>query len=409
MINSNDCLAMLLAGGQGSRLAPLTSRFAKPVVPFGDRLRMIDFPLSNCMNSNIRNVGVLTQYCSDSVHDHIADGQAWLQSSMTRHSGEITLLPASRISSNGYAGTADAIYRNIDYIDQHNPEHILVLSGDHIYQMDYRPMLEFHKQNNANATIAVKSVPWREASRFGIMNTDKQNRVTEFQEKPANPQSNLASMGIYLFRWEALKQLLIEDAANEHSSHDFGQDILPAMLAAGSKLVAYSYEGYWKDVGTIESLWDAHMELIDGEFELDVNHWPLHTNVRTSTPIPERYNPKDAIITHSIVHPECIVEGEITRSVLCSRATVGVGSDIVESIIMPGARIGRNVTIHKAIIGEGAVIQDGAIIGELGRDEVHVVAPGETVKAYTGYSELEPLTTLISAGRERYHGSVLNY
>jgi len=396
---NNDFIAMLLAGGEGRRLAPLTSRFAKPVVPFGDRFRMIDFPLSNCMNSNIRTVGVLTQYCSESVQSHIGNGEAWLQSGRTRHAGEIASLPADRVTSDGcYTGTADAIYRNIDYIDSHNPEHVLILSGDHIYQMDYRPMLEFHKKNGAAATIAVKKVPWREASRFGIMNTDEQLQIVEFEEKPANPQSNLASMGIYLFRWADLKRSLMEDAINPQSTHDFGKDIIPAVLAAGEKLVAYPYEGYWRDVGTVDSLWEAHMELVEGELVLGSVNWPIRTNKLRMLDKP--YIGADAVISESVTHPECSVEGSIIRSVVCSGVTVGKGSELLESVVMAGAQIGRNVTIHKAIIGEGAVVPDGAVIGSLHSEEVTVIEPGKAWVTFPDHRRvLEPLSKLINTSR----------
>ncbi|ANY67352.1 glucose-1-phosphate adenylyltransferase [Paenibacillus sp. BIHB 4019] len=420
MPNNTDCIAMLLAGGQGSRLAPFTGQMAKPVVSFGDRFRMIDFPLSNCINSGIRTIGVLTQYCSDSVHDHITDGEAWLRSATTKHSGEITMLPASRVSSSGcYTGTADALLRNIAYVDEHHPEHVLVLSGDHIYQMDYRPMLEFHKANQAMATIAVKQVPWREAHRFGIMHTDEQSRIMKFEEKPANPESNLASMGIYLFRWQDLRRFLLEDAANPLSSHDFGKDIIPAILAAEENLNAYPYEGYWRDVGTVESLWEAHMELLDGEMSLSTETWPLRS--KEVQQVRKPYVSPQAVLSNSIAHPGCTIEGRISRSVLGAGVSIGKGSGIAESIIMPGAKIGRNVIIHRAIIGENAVIHDGAIIGERTHGDIAVVAPGEAIVAHfmNGSSKLKALeqleqfeksaTELVVTGEERFSNSVLHY
>ncbi|CAM4240638.1 glucose-1-phosphate adenylyltransferase [Paenibacillus endophyticus] len=405
MKSHNECIAMLLAGGEGRRLAPLTSQAAKPIVPFGDRYRMIDFPLNNCANSNIRTIGVLTQYCADSVHSYVANNKDELQKSQTEC--RVTMLPSSRKRADGYAGTADAIYQNIDYIDEHNPEHVLILSGDHIYEMDYKPMLEFHKNRSSDVTIAVKKVAWREASRFGILKTDDRFRVSSFHEKPAEPNSNLASMGIYLFRWSELKKYLLTDAANPNSSHDFGKDIIPAILAAKANMVAYPYEGYWRDVGTIDSLWEANMDLLDGELRLNKQEPTAQLDAIAS--MEEPYISKSATITDSLLHPACAIEADVTRSVICNGVTVGANSEIYESIIMPGARIGRNVTIHRAIIGEGAIIHDGAFVGQL-NDEISVVGPGEAITASSSslkdYS-LEPLTSLLSEAPGRVHSNML--
>lgn len=416
-MTQHHCIAMLLAGGEGRRLAPLTSAFAKPVVPFGDRYRMIDFPLSNCMNSGIRRVGVLTQYCADTVHNHIDDGEAWLQSSRTKHLGEIALLPAAKVSPDGcYTGTADAIYRNLDYIDHHEPEHVLILSGDHIYQMDYRPMLEAHINSGAAATIAVKRVPWAEASRFGILNTDGDFRVIEFEEKPARPQSNLASMGIYLFRTSDLKEALRKDAENKQSSHDFGKDIIPMLLEGQAGLTAYPYEGYWRDVGTVDSLWEAHMDMLEGTMRLSAPHWPLRTNGGSAAPGENR--PPAASHRECIIHDSCTMEGTALRSVISCGAEIGRGSRIYESVIMPGAQIGRNVQIHKAIIGENAVIEDGAVIGAPQAKKITVVGPGERVAAKRGAAAAsaaganrEPLAALLggTSRRDRYKGKALGY
>lgn len=374
------CMAMLLAGGEGKRLAPLTTTFAKPAVPFGDRYRMIDFPLSNCINSGIRRIGVLTQYCAQTVHRHIGDGGAWLNAIQTKHLGEIAMLSASECSPNGcYTGTADAIYRNLSYIEQHNPQHVLILSGDHIYQMDYRPMLDAHIRSGASATIAVKRVPWHEASRFGILNTNEDYGVVEFEEKPSRPRSNLASMGIYLFRADKLKEALEEDASNPDSTHDFGKDIIPKLLREGASLTAYPYEGYWRDVGTVDSLWEAHMELIDGTLRLSKPHWPLLSGYAQTSAQPQR---RRYVATQDcVVDPHCRMDGSAQRSIIGTGSEIGKGSRIFDSVIMPGARIGRNVRIHKAIIGENAVIEDHAVIGHPHAAEISVVGPGQLVCA----------------------------
>lgn len=374
------CLAMLLAGGEGKRLAPLTASLAKPAVPFGERYRMIDFPLSNCLNSGIRRIGVLTQYCAQTVHRHIGDGGAWLNAIQTKHLGEIAMLPASDHSPNGcYSGTADAIHRNISYIEQHNPRHVLILSGDHIYQMDYRPMLEAHIRSGAAATIAVKRVPWHEASRFGILNTNDDYGVVEFEEKPARPRSNLASMGIYMFRADKLKEVLQQDADDPASSHDFGKDIIPKLLEEGASLSAYPYDGYWRDVGTVDSLWEAHMELVDGTLRLSKPHWPLHSGYAPASARP--YIHRGVAPQNCIVDSHCRMEGTAQRSIIGTGSEIGKGSRIFDSVIMPGARIGRNVRIHKAIIGENAVIEDHAVIGDSQAAEISVVGPGQLVCA----------------------------
>ncbi|MGO4111038.1 sugar phosphate nucleotidyltransferase [Paenibacillus sp. YAF4_2] len=409
-----DCMAMLLAGGEGKRLAPFTSALAKPVVPFGDRYRMIDFPLSNCMNSGIRRIGVLTQYCEDTVQSYIGNGSAWLNAIPTKHLGEIALLPASEASPGGvYAGTADAIFRNISYIDKQNPEHVLILSGDHIYQMDYRPMLETHISSGATATISVKRVPWREASRFGILNTNEDYGVVDFEEKPANPSSNLASMGIYIFRTDKLKEVLMKDAAIQASSHDFGKDIIPLLLQEQEHLTAYPYDGYWRDVGTVDSLWEAQMELIDGTLQLSEPGWPLYSNyVRNSN---HPFNRNGAAQRDCIVHGNCRMEGSAQRSIISTGTDIGKGSLVCESIIMPGARIGRQVRIHKAIIGENAVIEDGAVIGAPQAEQISVVGPGERVtseRKSTSASRDTLAALLAGAGRrdhELYKGKVFGY
>ncbi|GGG09032.1 glucose-1-phosphate adenylyltransferase [Paenibacillus abyssi] len=377
----NECVAMVLAGGEGKRLAPLTSKVAKPAVPFGGSYRIVDFPLSNCKNSGIHSIGVLTQYMSESLETHIQDGKAWTDNEAD--SEKVTLLPSSELGTKGYCGTADAIYQNRDFIDRLNPEHVLILSGDHIYQMDYQAMLDFHKSRGAEATISVNRVPWKEASRFGIMNTDPEMRVIEFVEKPDKPVSNLASMGVYLFRWSFLKAYLEEDAKNSKSSHDFGKDIIPRILQTCSNIYACPFDGYWRDVGTVESLWEAHMDLLDGQISLERPEWPMYTS-DNDTRFASYCSPF-ADISQSLMHHRCAVEGDLNRSVLFSNVQVGRGSEINESIIMPNVKIGRNVKITRAIIGEGTIIEDGAVIG--GGQEITVIGADEIVFSSTSLAD----------------------
>lgn len=377
-MNKKNCIAMLLAGGEGRRLSPLTSKLAKPAVPFGGHYRIIDFPLSNCVNSGIDTIGVLTQYEAESLHEHIGEGKAW---NLPKHEhGGISLLPSYNAGVKEYAGTADAIFKNIEYVDRFKPDQVLILSGDHIYHMDYRKLLDYHLSVNATATISVMPVPWEEAHRFGVMCTDQQNRITEFAEKPKHPTSNLASMGIYLFNWDFLKQHLLNDATDTGSSHDFGKDLIPKMLAGREPLHAYEFQGYWRDVGTVQSLWEAHMDLLaeNADWKLTNNEaWPMFTHGLPGAPSLLARNTQ---ISNSMVHQNCELEGQIEQSVVFGEASIGRYTKIKDSVIMPGAKIGRNVWIEKAIIGEGAVIKDGAMIkGTLG--DIAVVGPGETVTA----------------------------
>ncbi|MCM3126725.1 glucose-1-phosphate adenylyltransferase [Paenibacillus provencensis] len=372
-----DCIAMLLAGGEGKRLAPLTSSIAKPAVHFGGNYRIIDFPLSNCVNSGIDTVGVLTQYEAESLHQHIGEGEPW-KLNQTGGNG-ISLLPSWNIGcEEGYCGTADAIYKNIEFIDQHDPEDVLILSGDHIYQMDYRELLQYHTDKGAQATIAVIEVPWNEAHRFGVMGADEDMRVTEFVEKPAKPESNLASMGIYVFKWSYLKEHLLRDAAIHDSGHDFGKDLIPAMLQSEEPLYVYNFNGYWKDVGTVQSLWDAHMDLLNGVTlnKESEQTWPMFTRKwRTK---PSAHKPRTSSFDSCMVHETCAIEGDADRSVIFYGVEIGKSSSIKDSVIMPNAKIGRNVTIEHAIIGEGAIVRDGAVIkGKV--DEIVVIGPHETV------------------------------
>lgn len=375
-MEKKDCIAMLLAGGEGRRLAPLTSTIAKPAVPFGGHYRIIDFPLSNCLNSGIDTVGVLTQYAAESLHEHIGEGTPW---KVDAQDGEIALLPPGEQGE--YRGTADAITKNIEFIDNYDPEHVLILSGDHIYHMDYSKMLEAHKASGADATLSVMEVPLNEAHRFGIVTADADLRIVDFTEKPAQPMSSLASMGIYVFKWSYLKAYLLEDAMKTESNHDFGKDLLPLMLGDGSQLNAYPFAGYWRDVGTANSLWESHMDLLgdESEFRLNKSDWPMYTNRQASRPALFRRTLALSPID-SMVHEACVNEGSVKHSVLFRDVEVGKGSTIADSVIMPGAVIGRNAKIQYAIIGENAVIHDGAILSGSPND-ILMIGPNETVYA----------------------------
>ncbi|KWX78442.1 glucose-1-phosphate adenylyltransferase [Paenibacillus riograndensis] len=378
-MSKKECIAMLLAGGEGRRLAPLTSTMAKPAVPFGGQYRIIDFPLSNCVNSNIDTVGVLTQYEANSLHNHIGEGEPW---GLHTQSGKgVKLLPSGVEGRDSYTGTADAIYKNIEFIDSHHPEHVLILSADHIYHMNYRKMLDYHLSKNAKATISVMEVPWDEASRFGVMNVNDELKISEFAEKPKVPKSNLASMGIYLFEWKYLKEHLLQDAADSASSHDFGKDVIPTMLDGNEDLFAYRFNGYWRDVGTVGSLWEAHMDLLhEGNgFKLDNSRWPMYSRARRTKPV--AHKPRIQLPSaDSLVNDSCLLEGSLSRSVVFGGVEVGKLSLGKQSVIMPGVRIGRGVLIENAIIGEGAVIKDGAVI-KGSPDNIVVVGPHEIVAA----------------------------
>jgi glucose-1-phosphate adenylyltransferase len=360
-MRSKECVAMLLAGGQGSRLGVLTSNLAKPAVPFGGKYRIIDFPLSNCTNSGIDTVGVLTQYRPLKLNSYIGIGQPW---DLDRLNGGVTILPpyARQQIGEWYSGTANAIYQNIEFVDSYNPEYVLILSGDHIYKMDYSRMLEYHKAKQAGCTIAVIEVPWEEAGRFGILNTDKDNKIYEFQEKPKNPVSNKASMGIYIFNWKLLRYYLVEDQKTPGSSNDFGKNIIPNMLEQGEALYAYSFKGYWKDVGTVQSLWEANMDLLEEPPKLDLYDpkWRIYTR----NPVePPHYIASGASVKRCIVAEGSMIYGDISHSVLFSGVYASKGTRITNSIIMPNVRIGMNTIIEYAIIGEGASIGDNCRIG----------------------------------------------
>ncbi len=354
-----EMIAMLLAGGQGSRLGVLTQKVAKPAVSFGGKYRIIDFPLSNCINSGVDTVGVLTQYQPLRLNAHIGIGIPW---DLDRNVGGVTVLPPYERSkgSDWYTGTANAIYQNLEYMESYNPEYVLILSGDHIYKMDYEVMLEYHKANNADVTIAAMPVPIEEASRFGILITDDNNKITEFEEKPANPRSNLASMGIYIFSWKALKEALIK--LSEEPGCDFGKHVIPYCFEQGKRIFAYEYNGYWKDVGTLGSYWEANMELIDiiPEFNLYEEYWKIYTK---SDRIPPQYISADAKITKCIIGEGSEIYGEVTNSVIGSGVTIEKGAVVKDSIIMQDSVIGEGAVVEKAIVAEDVKVGAGAHLG----------------------------------------------
>ena len=365
-----EMIAMLLAGGQGSRLGVLTSKMAKPAVAFGGKYRIIDFPLSNCINSGIDTVGVLTQYQPLRLNTHIGIGIPW---DLDRNVGGVTVLPPYEKSTNSewYTGTANAIYQNLEYMEQYNPDYVLILSGDHIYKMDYKIMLDYHKANNADITIAAMPVPIEEAKRFGIVVTDDDNRITEFEEKPENPKSNLASMGIYIFSWKVLKNALI--ALKDQNECDFGKHVIPYCFENNKRLFAYEYNGYWKDVGTLNSYWEANMELIDiiPVFNLYEEFWKIYT--RTDA-IPPQYISSDAFIEKSIIGDGSEIYGKVYNSVIGSGVVIEEGAVVRDSIIMQDTVIGKNTSVEKAIIAEEVVIGDNVVIG-VGEEAENVLKP----------------------------------
>lgn len=363
---------MLLAGGQGSRLNSLTKDLAKPAVPFGGKYRIIDFPLSNCTNSGINTVGVLTQYQPLILNSYIGIGSAW---DLDRKDGGVTVLPpyAASTEMKWYTGTASAIYQNLNYLHQYNPEYVLILSGDHIYKMNYELMLDHHIEKGADVTISVIPVPWEEANRFGILNTDEELRVIEFDEKPKEPKSNLASMGIYIFNWKVLEEYLEVDNDNSGSSHDFGKDILPLMLKDQKNLFAYPFKGYWKDVGTVQSLWEANMDLLDSSSELNLldQSWRIYS---VNPNQPPQYISKDATLTDSLVNEGCTIEGTVTRTVVFQGVSIERESVVTESVIMPDAVIGKGCIIEKAIISSGIKVPDGLVIRPKNNGEILLVS-----------------------------------
>lgn len=353
---------MLLAGGQGSRLYVLTENMAKPAVPFGGKFRIIDFPLSNCANAGIDTVGVLTQYRPLELNRYIGSGQPW---DLDRADGGVHILPPyqSAGGASWYKGTANAIFQNIGFVDMYDPEYVLILSGDHIYKMNYAKMLAHHKKAGADCTISVMEVPWEDAPRFGIMNVDENDTITEFEEKPAHPKSNLASMGIYVFTWKKLREYLIEDESDEASSNDFGKNIIPAMLEAGENLYTYTFDGYWKDVGTIESLWEANMDLLEMPMPIDLydKRWRIYAR---NPGMPPHYIADGAKVVNCLITEGCEVKGVINHSVLFAGVTVETGAEITDAVIMPGAVIERGAVVRRAIVAENAHICAGAVVGE---------------------------------------------
>ena len=361
-MRKKQCVAMLLAGGQGSRLGILTKKVAKPAVPYGGKYRIIDFPLSNCTNSGIDVVGVLTQYRPLELNAYIGSGSPW---DLDLSNGGVFVLPPYQTGKTGewYKGTANAIYQNIPFIEQWDPEYVLVLSGDHIYKMDYNAMLRAHIQNGADLTIAVREVPWEEAPRFGILNTDENNQITEFEEKPAHPKSNKASMGVYIFNWSKMRKYLELDEANPASENDFGKNIIPTMLSEGERLFTYTFDGYWKDVGTIESLWEANMDLLEMPMPIDL-YDPRWRIFARNPGMPPHCVAEGAKVVNSLITEGCEVKGVVNHSVLFAGVTVDAGAEILDAVVMPGAVIERGAVVRRAIVGENAHICAGAVVGE---------------------------------------------
>lgn len=361
---------MLLAGGQGSRLGVLTKNIAKPAVPYGGKYRIIDFPLSNCVNSGIYTVGVLTQYQPLELNDYIGNGHAW---DLDRSDGGVHILsPYQQIEgTEWYKGTANAIYQNINFIDRYDPDYVAVLSGDHIYKMDYSKMLAFHKEKDAACTIAMLEVPWEEASRFGLMFVNDDGEITEFEEKPKNPRSNKASMGVYMFTWKKLRQYLLDDEANPDSGNDFGHDVIPAMHSAGERLFAFPFDGYWKDVGTIDSLWEANLDLLNPKVDLDLtdSSWKIYSKSNPATP---HYISSGAKVQNSMITEGCEVYGDVDFSVLFSGVTIEENAVVRDSIIMPNSVIKSGAVIQYAIVAENSVVEENAAVGQRPEDMENV-------------------------------------
>lgn len=382
-MKKTECVAMLLAGGQGSRLGVLTQKIAKPAVPYGGKYRIIDFPLSNCINSGIDTVGVLTQYQPLELNDYIGSGKPW---DLDRAGRGVHVLPPYQKSMGGdwYKGTANAIYQNINFIERYDPEYVLILSGDHIYKMNYAKMIEQHKETDAAATIAVLNVSLEEASRFGIMNAGPDGSIYEFEEKPKHPKSTLASMGIYVFKWSKLKEYLIADEENPDSTNDFGKDIIPAMLSKNEKLMVYRFDDYWKDVGTVESLWDANLDLLNPKINLNLSDpdWKIYSRTES---LPPHYIAEDAVVENSLVTNGCFVAGKLDYSVLFKNVTVEPGARVEYSLIMPGTVIKKGAYVKYAIVAEDSVIEENAVVGEkpeecVGKEwGIAVIAEGVTV------------------------------
>ena len=369
---AKEMIAMLLAGGQGSRLYTLTQKLAKPAVPFGGKYRIIDFPLSNCVNSGIDTVGILTQYQPLVLNEYIGNGQPW---DLDRLYGGVHVLPPYQkaTGSDWYKGTANAIYQNINFIERYDPEYVIILSGDQICKQDYSDFLRFHKEKGAEFSVAVMEVPWEEASRFGLMVTDDNDKITEFQEKPKEPKSNLASMGIYIFNWDILKKYLEEDEADPNSENDFGNNIIPNLLRDNRQMYAYHFSGYWKDVGTIHSLWEANMDLLDTNNELDLNDptWKIYTEDVTTLP---HYIGANAQIKRAFITQGCVIEGEVRNSVLFTGAEVGEGAKIINSVLMPGVKVEAGAVVTRALVADGVKIGKEAVVGSADSEHIELVA-----------------------------------
>lgn len=366
MARKKECIAMLLAGGQGSRLDILTKNIAKPAVPYGGKYRIIDFPLSNCVNSGIDTVGVLTQYQPLELNDYIGNGEPW---DLDRVNGGVHILsPYQKIrGTEWYKNTANAIYQNINFIDRYDPEYVVVLSGDHIYKMDYSKMLAYHKEKEAACTIAMLEVPWEEAPRFGLMMVNEDGAITEFEEKPKHPRSNKASMGVYMFTWEKLRQYLLDDEANEASGNDFGHDLIPAMHEAHERLFAFPFDGYWKDVGTIDSLWEANLDLLNPNVDLDLSDpdWKIYSRNPVAPP---HYVSPDATVQNSLISEGGLIEGSVDFSVLFANVSIEKGAVVRDSILMPGTVVKKGAVVQYAIVAENAVIEENAVVGERPED-----------------------------------------
>ena len=366
MARKKECIAMLLAGGQGSRLGILTKNIAKPAVPYGGKYRIIDFPLSNCVNSGIDTVGVLTQYQPLELNDYIGNGEPW---DLDRVNGGVHILsPYQKIrGTEWYKNTANAIYQNINFIDRYDPEYVVVLSGDHIYKMDYSKMLAYHKEKEAACTIAMLEVPWEEAPRFGLMMVNEDGAITEFEEKPKHPRSNKASMGVYMFTWEKLRQYLLDDEANEASGNDFGHDLIPAMHEAHERLFAFPFDGYWKDVGTIDSLWEANLDLLNPNVDLDLSDpdWKIYSRNQVAPP---HYVSPDATVQNSLISEGGLIEGSVDFSVLFANVSIEKGAVVRDSILMPGTVVKKGAVVQYAIVAENAVIEENAVVGERPED-----------------------------------------
>lgn len=368
----NKVVAMLLAGGQGSRLKTLTKKIAKPAVPFGGKYRIIDFALSNAANSGISDIGILTQYKPLQLNTHIGIGSVW---DFDRNTGGLRILPPFTSEDGGrwYTGTANAIFENIDFIDEIDPEYVLILSGDHIYKMDYNDLLKEHRRKNADVTIAVMEVPWDEAPRFGILNTDKDNKIVEFDEKPEVPKNNMASMGIYMFNWIDLRNYLIKDSEDPNTNHDFGQNILPKMLDDGKEMHAWQFEGYWKDVGTVRSFWESNMDLLDENSTLNLydRKWRIYTRSKN---LPPQYITRGSVVKNSLINEGCIVEGELNNSILFSDVHIEKGAIINNSVVLSGCVIKENAIINNTVVLEDMIVESGVVIGEKDDGKIYLVS-----------------------------------